>query len=214
MDFELDDNEARVLGALVEKDLTTPDQYPLSRNALITACNQKSNREPIMEMSDAEVTGSVASLVDKALATERSIAGSRVTRYAHRMSSGLGIRFDFSANALGVLTVLMLRGPQTPGEIRSRTARLCDFKSIEQVERALNELVNANQGPFAVRLERRPGFKEARFAHLMCGPVTEDMSAPSPSTGRSSSAERMERLESDVASLRAELDALKASLGE
>ena len=128
MDILLDALEARVLGSLVEKDKTTPEQYPLSLNALTSACNQKSNRDPVMNVSERDIRTALDGLVEKGLVREHE--GARVARYGHRLGDGLGLRFEFTANELGVLTVLLLRGPQTPGEIRSRTGRMCDFPDL------------------------------------------------------------------------------------
>lgn len=221
MDIELSTAEVRVLGALVEKDLTTPDQYPLSLNALTSACNQKSNREPVMSMSETDVMEALDGLVAHALAGERRQSGSRVPRYAHRLSGGVGLRFDFSREALGTLAILMLRGPQTPGEIRARCGRMCEFGSLEGVQTALDELISAERGPYVMKLERQPGTKESRFVQLWSGepdaaalaaamPVSTLQAAP----GSTDHETRISQLEDDLQTLRAELESLKNALGE
>jgi uncharacterized protein len=223
MDVELSANEVRVLAALVEKDLTTPDQYPLSLNALTSACNQKSNREPVLSLSDTDVLAALDGLVAHAMAGERRQSGSRVTRYAHRLSGGVGLRFTFSGNALGTLAILMLRGPQTVGEIKARSGRMCDFDSLNAVQVALDELAKDQHGPYVVKLARQPGTKESRYAQLWSGAVADVVQAhearaefaPAPaSINAPENDARIAQLESDVAELRAELESLKSALGE
>ena len=177
MNVVLTDTEARVLGTLIEKSLATPDQYPLSLAGLTTGCNQKSNRDPVTTLSEPEVREAADSLIAKHMARERSPAGSRVPKFSHRLADSLGLSFSFSQRELGVLSVLMLRGPQTPGELRNRTNRLCHFDNVQQVDDTLNQLAAAERGPYARELPRQPGQRESRHVHLFCGePSTEELS--------------------------------------
>lgn len=216
MDISLSITQARVLGALIEKEKTTPDYYPLSLSALTTACNQKSNREPVMKLSETETLEALDGLMAKRLVWEKTPAGSRVTKYAHRLSHTLGLTYDFSGDELGVLCVLMLRGPQTVGEIRARTGRLCEFASIAEAEHVLERLIEREDGPYVVKLPRQAGRKDSRYMHLLCGEVDIDVDTPADvSQGQDASAhERITALEQAVATLRAELDELKAKMSD
>src|SRR3989449_9638240 len=166
MNVLLNDNEVRVLGALVEKESTTPDYYPLSLNALTNACNQKSNRDPVMSLSEGEVTEALEGLRDKGLAREVSSFDSRVPKYAHQLAEV----FNFDRRETAVLCVLLLRGPQTPGELRGRTERMYRFDDLSEVQTALQSLMQRDP-PLAKVLPRQPGTKEARYMHLLCGDV-------------------------------------------
>src|SRR5579871_6714674 len=149
MNIELTPLEARVIGCLIEKEVTTPDQYPLSLNALTNACNQKTNREPVLDLPESTVQQAVDSLMKKYLVSDRSAGyGGRVTKYKHRFCNTEFGSLKFSKQELGVLDVLLLRGPQTPGELRSRTNRLCEFKDSEEVEATLESLMSREDGPF------------------------------------------------------------------
>src|SRR6202451_1289573 len=171
-------NEARVIGCLIEKEITTPDQYPLSLNALTNACNQKTNREPVLELSEAEVQQSVDSLMKKYMVSDKSAGyGGRVTKYKHRFCNTEFGSLKFSKQELGIICVLLLRGPQTPGELRARTNRLCEFTDAAHVETTLKDLMAREDGPFIARLPRAPGARESRYAHLFSGVVE---SAPEP----------------------------------
>ena len=216
MNIELTLNEARVIGCLIEKEITTPDQYPLSLNALTNACNQKTSREPVLELSEAEVQQSVDSLMKKYFVSDKSAGyGGRVTKYKHRFCNTEFGSLKFSKQELGIICVLLLRGAQTPGELRSRTNRLCEFPDGAAVESTLKGLMNREDGPFVARLSRAPGSREARYAHLFSGePVdfqpmgSEDEVAPSAEAGPRLS-DRVEALEGLVRQLRTELDQLK-----
>lgn len=165
--------EARVIGCLIEKQITTPAQYPLSLSALTTACNQKSSRDPVMTLSDTEVQQIVDGLIRKHLVSDRGGFGSRVTKYQHRFANvGFG-SLEFSEQELGVLCLLLLRGPQTPGELRSRSHRLCHFDDVSETEAVLQGLAERGDGPFVVRLAREPGRREARYAHLFGDPEAD-----------------------------------------
>ncbi len=163
--------EARVLGSLVEKDITTPDYYPLSLNALVNACNQKNNREPVMTLDEDAVREALSGLQSQRLAGPASGADSRVTKYEHRLQEV----YNFTRGEIAVLCVLLLRGPQTPGELRGRTERMHRFEDLDQVQAALQRLMQ-REPPLAALLPRQPGTKEARYAHLMSGDI--DYTAP------------------------------------
>jgi uncharacterized protein YceH (UPF0502 family) len=220
MNIELTPNEARVIGCLIEKEITTPDQYPLSLNALTNACNQKTNREPVLELPESIVQQSVDSLMKKYMVSDKSAGyGGRVTKYRHRFcNTEFGPR-KFSAQELGTLCVMLLRGPQTPGELRTRTNRLCEFPDAGAVEATLKSLMTREDGPFVARLARAPGARESRYTHLFFGAVE---SAPDPGNeyapadgaaadaGAAPLTQRVTQLEASVAELRREIDALKA----
>jgi uncharacterized protein YceH (UPF0502 family) len=174
----LSPEEVRVIGCLLEKESTTPDHYPLSLNALTSACNQKSARDPVMNMSQAEVQDVLDSLVKKYLVSDRAGFGGRVKKFKHRFCNTEFGSLQFSDQERAALCVLMLRGPQTPGEIRSRTHRLAEFADTDEVEAALEKLAAHEAGPFVVRLAREPGKREARYAHLLCGDVASVVAEP------------------------------------
>jgi hypothetical protein len=213
MNIELSATEARVIGCLIEKEITTPDQYPLSLNALTNACNQKTNRDPVLELSESVVQQTVDSLMKKYLVSDKSAGyGGRVTKYKHRFCNTEFGSLKFSAQELGVICVMLLRGPQTPGELRSRTNRLCEFTDAEQVEHTLKNLMSRQDGPFIARLARAPGARESRYAHLFSGTLE---SAPEPAheepqavPGGPTLSERVSTLEQQVEQLRAAIDAL------
>jgi uncharacterized protein YceH (UPF0502 family) len=206
VEFTLDSVEARVLGALIEKDLTTPEYYPLSLNALTNACNQKTNRDPVTNYDDDAVAEAIGRLRDKRLAAAVTGAGSRVEKYAHRMAEV----FNFPARELAILCVLLLRGPQTPGELRERAGRIRPFDDLEAAEAAVNRLVEREPEPLVKRLPRAPGAKEIRYAHLFCGDVAAAEAAPAPAPPP----DRVSRLEAEVAALRGELAELKSQFTE
>ncbi|PCJ30566.1 MAG: DUF480 domain-containing protein [Moraxellaceae bacterium] len=163
----LTNNEQRVLGCLLEKEVTTPDQYPLSLNALTNACNQKSNREPVMDLSEAEVQDTLHGLKEKHLLASETGFGSRVVKYRHRFCNTEFGELKLSDQEFGILCVMFLRGPQTPGELRTRTNRLCEFVDVSEVDNVLSELAHRNDGPFVTMLDREPGKRESRYAHLL-----------------------------------------------
>ena len=166
MDLKLTFNETRVLGALVEKEVTTPEQYPLSLNALIQACNQKSNRDPVLAFDEATVRDTLDELAGKRLVMEKSGFGSRVPKYQHRFGNTEFSEYSFDRKELALLCVLFLRGAQTPGELRSRTHRLCDFGEGDDVDVVLARLLQRADGPFVARLPREAGQREPRYVHL------------------------------------------------
>ena len=220
MNIEFSPNEARVIGSLIEKEITTPDQYPLSLNALTNACNQKTNREPVLELTESAVQQTVDALMKKYMVSDKSAGyGGRVTKYKHRFCNTEFGSLKFSKQELGILCVLLLRGPQTPGELRARTNRLCDFADAGEVEAALESLMTREDGPFVARLARAAGARESRYAHLFSGsiesveePVAQDAppgAAALATTLANPLTERVARLEEQVQQLQAEIDALK-----
>ena len=212
----LSDLEVRVLGALLEKARTTPDAYPLSLNAIMTACNQASNREPVMSLADIEVSATVDSLRRRSLVRAIVRSGGGVTKYAHLMDETLGL----VNRQLAVLCVLMLRGPQTAGELRTRTQRLHDFEDVADVEAALEGLASRAPDPLVLKLPRRPGQREERWAHLLAGEAAahaadagpREERAPTPSAAVSD--DRVARLEAELATLRQELAELRDRFAE
>lgn len=216
MNIELSPIEARVIGCLIEKQITTPDQYPLSLNALVNACNQKSNRDPVMAADEAAVQATLDHLARKHLVIEKSGFGSRVPKYQHRFCNTEFGSLKFTPQELAIVCELLLRGPQTPGELRTRAARMAPFAEVGQVETALESLSGRADGPFVVRLPREPGRRESRYAHLFSGAVT--IPAPSegpvtaPSIASAPASSRLERLEEEVRLLKEELNDLKARL--
>ena len=199
--------EARVLGALIEKEITTPDYYPLSMNALLNACNQKSNREPVTELDEDTVRQALHGLDDKSLAGAVRGSDSRVTKYEHRFSEA----FNFGRREVALLCVLLLRGPQTPGELRGRAERLYSFEELSDVQATLQKLIDRDP-PLVRVLPRQPGTKEARYSQLFCQEIlpsfaSADSSAASPA--RVGDDSRLERIEEDVTYLRQEVLELK-----
>ncbi len=216
--------EARVLGALVEKDITTPDYYPLSLNALVNACNQKNNRDPVMTLEEDAVRDALGGLQSDRLAGPASGADSRVTKYEHRLQEV----YNFTRGEIAVLCVLLLRGPQTPGELRGRTERMHRFEDLDQVQAALQRLMQ-REPPLAAVLPRQPGTKEARYAQLMSG--ESDYIAPEPgvadservgkgsptsdgSPPESDLRDRIALLEQNVAELKSRVEELTQELAE
>ena len=209
-----------MIGSLIEKEITTPAQYPLSLNSLTAACNQKSSREPVMQLSEKAVQEVVDDLVKRHLVSNRGGFGSRVTKYQHRFANvGFG-SLEFSAQEMGILCLLLLRGPQTAGELRSHSGRLCQFTDVNETENVLRGLAERSDGPFVVQLAREPGRREARYAHLFGDqdvettvPVaTQAPIASGDAEGQSRSSDRITQLEDLVLNLQEELEAIKARL--
>jgi uncharacterized protein len=202
--------EARVLGALVEKDITTPDYYPLSLNALINACNQKNNREPVTNFDEETVRLALRNLSDKQLAGMARGAEGRVAKYEHRLQEV----YNFTRPETAILCVLLLRGPQTPGELRGRTERMHRFEDLDEVLSGLQQLMR-REPPLAKALGRRPGTKEIRYAHLLSGDVEAwEPAAETASSSGSADAERLIQLEEQVAALNSEVAELKQQMAE
>lgn len=217
MRIEITPHEVRVIGCLIEKEIVTPDQYPLSLGGLTHACNQKSNREPVLELAEIEVQAIVDGLIKKHLISDRSGFGSRVTKYQHRFCNvGFG-SLEFSEQELGTLCVLLLRGPQTPGELRTRTGRLCKFSDVHETEAVLRSLMEQENGPFVARLAREPGKRESRYAHLFSGETevaaTDDYTLPDQSTPLENPQQRIEQLETMLLEMQKQLDTLEKRVG-
>lgn len=210
----LSEIEVRVLGALVEKQVTTPEYYPLTLNALTLACNQKNNRNPVTSYSENEVANALETLREKNLTYVFHGSTSRVPKYKHVMPEVMHLNTAETA----LMCALMLRGPQTVGELRGNTARLHAFSSLEEVDATINGLIVHDPDPLVVRLTRQPGQKEARFAHLLSGAPSEEMTvvASEPRTGPAGKRdrERIEELEQAVTTLTQEVENLKQQLAE
>jgi uncharacterized protein YceH (UPF0502 family) len=202
----LSDIEVRVLGSLVEKQVTTPEYYPLTLNSLTLACNQKNNRQPVTAYTENEVAQALESLREKNLTYVFHGSTSRVPKYKHVMPEVMHL----SKPEMAVMCVLMLRGPQTVGELRGNGARLHEFSGLEEVERTLNALVSREPEPLVVRLQRQPGQKEARVAHLLSGEVSIDAEPEQVSPTRSRSRDGQNER---VATLEAEMETLKTEVG-
>ncbi len=205
MDFVLDQVETRVLGCLIEKDVTTPEYYPLTLNALVNACNQKSNREPVAAYDDATVESAIDTLRDKGLAAVITGAGMRVPKYRHRFVEKLNL----GRRETALLTVLMLRGPQTVGELHSRSERMHQFTDLAEVESVLAQLMERDPDPLATRLPRQPGTKEPRYAHLLSGAPDVAQSEAAAAPAFAPRADRLGALETEVRELRDEVQNLK-----
>lgn len=199
--------EARVLGALVEKEITTPEYYPLSLNALVNACNQKNNREPVMHLDEDAVRQALHGLEDKKLAGPRRGTDSRVPKYEHSVQEV----FNFTRGEIAVMCVLLLRGPQTPGELRLRTERLFPFEELQDVHTVLQRLMQREPALVTI-LPRQPGTKEARYAHLLSGDVEGFVESANSVTSATSASrdDRLLKLEAEVAALRQQQADLKA----
>lgn len=222
MTIELTAHEARVIGCLIEKQIATPDQYPLSLNALTNACNQKSNRDPVLALEEREVQAVVDGLMRRQLVLEKSGFGSRVPKYQHLFCNTQFGSLKFSPQGTAIVCELLLRGPQTPGELRTHAARLARLHDVSEVETELEELATRPDGPFVARLAREPGRRESRYMHLFSGeapPIADEPPLPTGRSGTSSGPasadceERVAALEAAVADLRRELEALRKSPG-
>lgn len=206
---ELTEVEARVVGCLVEKQLTTPEYYPLTLNSLTNACNQKSNRDPVVSYDEQTVEKALENLRDKNVVYVFYGSSSRVPKYKHILPDVYGLE----PSEVAAISVLMLRGPQTAGEVNQRTTRLYDFRGIEDVVETLENLANRDE-PLVIRLERQPGQKEARYAHLLCGAIDPELLTnwQKPSSG--SQSERINDLEAEIQSLRTDLETFRTEFEE
>ena len=212
MNIFLNEVECRVLGSLIEKEITTPEYYPLSLNALVNACNQKSNRDPIMNLDEAAARQALHSLDGQSLVRYVSAADSRVTKYEHRLQEA----FNFTRHEIAILCELLLRGPQTPGELRSRADRMHRFDDLGIVQSTLQRLMK-REPPLVKLLPRQPGTKEARYAHLLSGDVESWEREPEPGPiviSGSSMGEQITRLEGEVAVLQKEVADLKQQFAD
>lgn len=207
----INETEARVLGSLVEKQLTTPEYYPLTLNALAAACNQKSNREPVMSLGETEILAAIDSLRDKNLVYLFYGSTSRTVKYKHMLPNV----FELDSAGVAVIALLLLRGPQTVGELRGRSDRLHEFSGLDEVQQTLDDLSRRSE-PLVLKLERQPGQKEARYAHLMSGEVDQATIVVESATPLSSggSNERIEKLEVEIERLNAELTNFRSTFDE
>lgn len=216
MKYQLNGTEARVIGCLLEKQVTTPEQYPLSVNAVTMACNQKTNREPVMNLSEYEVQDVLDALVKRHYLRTVSGFGNRVTKYEQRFCNSEFGDLKLSSAEVAVITTLLLRGAQTPGELRTRASRMHEFSDMQEVEQTLEGLAAREDGPYVVRLAREPGKRESRYMHLFSGDV--DSSVKSSATDITAVDDdlvaRVAALEDEVAGLKQRLDALLAHLGD
>ncbi|QTF08134.1 DUF480 domain-containing protein [Brenneria izadpanahii] len=211
MKYQLSAKEARVIGCMLEKQITTPEQYPMSLNGVTTACNQKTNREPVMDLSESEVQQTLDLLVKKHFLRTLSGFGNRVVKYEHRFCNSEFGDLKFSPAEVALVATLLLRGAQTPGELRTRAARLHEFTDVNEVETVLTQLQQREDGPFVVRLAREPGKRESRYMHLFSGELSEDLaSATETEAADQSLAARVDALESEVAELKRQLAQLLA----
>lgn len=210
MNIELSPLEARVIGCLIEKEVTTPDYYPLTLNSLTAAVNQKSNREPVLSLSDAEVQDVVSELISRRLVSDESGFNSRASKFQHRFCNTEFGDLKLNAQELGIVCCLLLRGPQTPGELRTRTNRLCSFNDVKETEAVLERLAARESGPLVVKLPREPGKRESRYQHLFSGEVDLEALAVESPFASSFSSNKMEMLEAEVAELRQEVAELRA----
>jgi len=213
--------QARLIGVLLEKEVTTPDQYPLSLNGLTLGCNQKSNREPVMNLSESEVQNVLDELKDKKLILEHSGSGSRVVKYKHRFCNTEFSDLKFSRQQLSIICVMLLRGPQTPGELRTRTNRLADFANVDEIDTTLDKLQDLNDQQLVVKLDREPGKRDSRYAHLFSGDEGLQVQSQTPphasatdyerneSCPHSKDLERITQLEQQVTELTVQLAELK-----
>ncbi|PRD15614.1 DUF480 domain-containing protein [Pantoea coffeiphila] len=201
--------EARVVGCLLEKQVTTPDQYPMSLNGVVTACNQKSNREPVMSLSDSEVQNTLDLLVKKHQLTAISGFGSRVVKYEQRFCNSEFGQLKFSSAEVALITTLLLRGAQTPGELRTRSSRMHDFSDMAEVEQTLEGLSKRESGALVVRLAREPGKRESRYMHLFSGePDEASLAGGDSEVADEGLSTRLDQLEREVAQLKQQLAAL------
>ncbi|MGT8859253.1 YceH family protein [Enterobacter sp. 186315] len=215
MKYQLSAGEARVIGCLLEKQVTTPEQYPLSVNAVTMACNQKTNREPVMNLSEHEVQDILDALVKRHYLRTVSGFGNRVTKYEQRFCNSEFGDLKLSSAEVALIATLLLRGAQTPGELRSRASRMHEFSDMQEVEQTLEGLATREDGPYVQRLAREPGKRESRFMHLFSGDVAElPADAEEPALSSDSLTARVEALEEEVAGLKQRLDALLAHLGD
>ena len=216
---EINDIEARVIGCLIEKSVITPDQYPLTLNALTNACNQKSGRNPVMALKQGEVQHAIRDLEAKHLVRTEENFKSRTEKYAQRFCNTRYSNLQFDPAQLAIVCLLLLRGPQTPGELRSRSGRLHTFAEPAEVVHALTSLIDGEGEPLLVKLPRTPGRKDSEYMHLFSGPVDVEAhgrqaqaakaAAPSPRSSAAGLAERVDQLEAEVAELREVVERLR-----
>ena len=215
MNFILTPVEVRILGCLIEKEATTPDVYPLTLNSLLTACNQKSSREPVMDLTTEDLMPALDNLIDKTLVATWASGHNRTVKYRHKLNDRISDKLDFSLQELAVLGVLFLRGPQTVGEIRTRSARMHEFDTLDHVAQVLKALERNPDGPYVTMMPRQEGRKESRYAHLFCGEPAEIM-PPASEPGRVTTGvnARVESLALEVQELKSALELLEQRLDD
>lgn len=207
--------EARVMGCMLEKQVTTPEQYPMSLNGIVVACNQKTNREPVMNLSEREVQETLDELAKRRYLRTVTGFGNRVTKYEQRFCNSEFGNLKFTPAEVAIITTLLLRGAQTPGELRGRTTRMFEFNDMAQLETSLEHLAEREDGPFVIRLAREPGKRESRYQHLFSGAVEVEQGAfESPSPAASELEMRVATLEAEVADLKQQLAVLLNQSGE
>ncbi len=216
MKYQLTATEARVIGCLLEKQVTTPEQYPLSVNAVTLACNQKTNREPVMNLAEHDVQEQLDALVKRHYLRTVSGFGNRVTKYEQRFCNSEFGALKLNPAEVALIATLLLRGAQTPGELRTRAARMHEFADMQEVEQALEGLATREDGPFVLRLAREPGKRESRYMHLFSGEVDTANAAPEAAAPVADETllARVEALENEVEELKQRLDSLLAHLGD
>jgi len=216
MKYQLTATEARVIGCLLEKQVTTPEQYPLSVNAVTLACNQKTNREPVMNLAEHEVQEQLDALVKRHYLRTVSGFGNRVTKYEQRFCNSEFGALKLNPAEVALIATLLLRGAQTPGELRTRAARMHEFADMQEVEQALEGLATREDGPFVLRLAREPGKRESRYMHLFSGEVDTADAAPEAAAPVADETllARVKALENEVEELKQRLDSLLAHLGD
>ena len=215
MKYQLNPTQARVIGSLLEKQVTTPEQYRMSLNSVVAACNQKTNREPVMNLSEQQVQETLDELVKSHYLRTVSGFGNRVTKYEQRFCNSEFGDLKLSAAQVAIVTTLLLRGPQTPGELRVRAARMHEFSDMAEVEAVLENLLEREDGPYVARLPREPGKRESRYMHLFSGALETLVSVvESASVPAEDLAIRVERLEQEVEELKQRLNSLLEHLGE
>ncbi len=228
MPLELNDREARVIGCLMEKSVITPDQYPMTLNGLTNACNQKSSREPVMNLEPGQVLATLRGLQDKHLVRVEENFRTQVEKFSHRLCNTPFSDFQFDPAQFAVMTVLLLRGPRTPGELKANVGRLHTFADNDEVQETLDTLIDREGGPVVARLPRTPGRRDHEYAHLLSGDVPAASASPAreaaeppaasakpatPGTGDPALNERVASLEAEVAELKAQLATLTSELG-
>jgi len=213
MDIVLDVREVRILGCLIEKEMTTPEYYPLSLNSIVNACNQKSNRQPVLSLDEIAVLKGLDSLRSKGLTQETHVPGSRVNKYVHELFS----LFDLSRREMAVLCELMLRGPQTPGELRSNTERIVPAGNVEEMDKTLRDLIE-HDPPLIMRLPREAGRREARYVHLFSDEIAREKTAAartaSPAVSAIPATQAISRLELEIAQIKRDLEQLKQAFAD
>lgn len=210
MNIELNPVEARVIGCLIEKEVTTPDYYPLTLNSLTSACNQKSNREPVLSLDESEIQQAVDSLIARRLVSDESGFNSRANKFQHRFCNTEFGDLKLTEQEKGIVCCLLLRGAQTPGELRTRTNRLAAFTDVKEVEAVLENMAARSEGALVVKLPREAGKRESRYQHLFSGEVDIEALQAAAHVAPVANSSRIEQLEEELSALKAEVAELRA----